>query len=377
MKNSTLMGKIFSQIGIFVVSGLLAGILLLAIQANKLPGIKQGVQQVPQKEDVTPSDKESPIEQNQENISYEITADYSAYDKKTQTNLGIIKEVQNNFIENQFQKDLTSITPNISSSSILLITQITSDISKSSNETKLSDIQTTSKIIESSNTSTLSNVPKSSTISKSLNISETSITSKPSNKTISSVAQNNLSKLPVKHKFSVSAACGISPLFFAGHNFANDFFQDNSVIFSPVSTIGLTFPQKSGFTYSIYLSAASSSLNLKSPQLYDSINLNFKTSFILTKIDFSIMHKIFSEKNLAEVHLGTGLLFFNNPSCIINQTSYNKNNTVDYAFDFGFSLKHFFSEHFFTSAVCDFSLVFPYTEQLFIIQPALIAGLNF
>ena len=48
MKNITLMGKVFSQIGIFVVSGLLAGILLLAIQANKLPGIKQGVQQVPQ-----------------------------------------------------------------------------------------------------------------------------------------------------------------------------------------------------------------------------------------------------------------------------------------------------------------------------------------
>ena len=89
------------------------------------------------------------------------------------------------------------------------------------------------------------------------------------------------------------------------------------------------------------------------------------------------MHKIFSEKNLAEIHLGTGLLFFSNPSCMINQTSYNKNNTIYYALDFGFSLKHFFSEHFFTAAVCDFSLVFPYTEQLFIIQPALIAGLNF
>ena len=377
MKNSTLVGKIFSQIGIFVVSGLLAGILLLAIQANKLPGIKQDVQQVPQKDDITPEDKERPVEQKQEIISHEITADDSAYDKKTQTNLGIIKEVQNNFIENQFQKDLTSITPNISSSSILLITQITSDISKSSNETKLSDIQTTSEIIESSNASTLSNVPKSSTISKSLNISETSITSKPSNKTISSVAQNNLSQLPIKHKFSVSVACGISPLFFSGHNFANDFFQDSSVIFSPVSSAGITFPNKSDFTYSLYLTAASSSLNLKSPQLYDSINLNFKTNFILTKIDFSIMHKIFSEKNLAEIHLGTGLLFFNNPSCIINQVSYNKNNTVYYALDFGFSLKHFFSERFFTAAVCDFTLVLPNTEQLFIIQPALIAGLNF
>ena len=377
MKNSTLVGKIFSQIGIFVVSGLLAGILLLAIQANKLPGIKQDVQQVPQKDDVTPEDKERPVEQKQEIISHEITADYSAYDKKTQTNLGIIKEVQNNFIENQFQKDLTSITPNISSSSILLITQITSDISKSSNTTKISDTQTTSKIIESPNASTLSNVPTSSTISKSLNISETSISSKTSNKTASPVAQKNLGQLPTRQKLFVSVSCGVSPLFFSGHNFANDFFQDNSVIFSPVSTIGLTFPQKSGFTYSVYLSAASSSLNLKSPQIYDSINLNFKTSFILTKIDFSIMHKIFSEKNLAEAHLGTGIIIFNNPSCIINQTSYNKNNTVDYTFDFGFSLKHFFSEHFFTAAVCDFSLVFPYTEQLFIIQPALIAGLNF
>ncbi len=89
------------------------------------------------------------------------------------------------------------------------------------------------------------------------------------------------------------------------------------------------------------------------------------------------MHKIFSEKNLAEAHLGTGIIIFNNPSCIINQVSYNKNNTVYYALDFGFSLKHFFSERFFTAAVCDFSLVFPNSEQLFIIQPALIAGLNF
>lgn len=338
MKNITLMGKIFSQIGIFVVSGLLAGILLLAIQANKLPGIKQDVQHFPQKDDVTTEDKESPVEQKQEITSHEIPEDDSTYDKKISTSFDIRKPLLNHSIENPAFKD---------------------------------------SILKTANTSNLSNIPKSSTTSKALNISETSITSKTSNKTASPVSQKNLNQLQTTQKLSVSAACGVSPLLFAGHNFANDFFQDSSVIFSPVSTVGLTFPQKSNFTYSIYLTAASSSLNLKSPQLYDSINLNFKTNFILTKIDFSIMHKIFSENNLAEAHLGTGLLFFNNPSCIINQTSYNKNNTIYYALDFGFSLKHFFSEHFFTAAVCDFSLVFPYTEQLFIIQPTLIAGLNF
>lgn len=344
MKNSTLIGKILSQISIFVVSGLLAGILLLAIQANKLPGIKLNDQQLPQKEDeVAPTDIESPVEENpeEENLSYKISADDSAYDKKAQTNLCIITEVPNHLISNQIKKDLISVTTNISSSSMQSNTQRSSSISKSSTAAKSSD------------------------------------TKKSSITTYSPATPTNTVRLPTKEKLSFSAACGFSPLFFAGHNFANDYFPDSPLIFSPVSTLGITFPEKNNFTYSLYFTAASTSLNLKSPQLYNNINLNFNSNFFLAKMDFSVMHQIISEKNLAEAHLGSGILLFNNPYCIINEVSYKKNTSFYYTLDFGISVKHFFSEQFFSAVTCDFLFVFPNSERLFIIQPALIAGLNF
>ena len=317
MNNSSLMGKILSQVGIFVVSCLLAGILLLAIQGNKFPGSNHIILEPPEdNDDVSPIYEEESVEENpyQEIITSEIKDSVSISNPIVPSFVNSKKESLNNSFGNQAHKEST---------------------------------------------------PKPSTISRS-----TKSTSYPA-------SHPQINQLTARQKLSVSAACGFSPLFFAGHNFANDFFPDSSVIFSPVSTLGITFPQKNNFTYALYLSAASSSLNLKAPQLYDNINLNFKTNFLLAKIDFSIMHKIFSEKNHVEGHFGTGIVYFNNPSCIINEVSYRKNNSVYCALDFGFSLKHFFSERFFTAVVCDFSLVFPYSEQLFIIQPALIAGLSF
>ena len=188
MKNSTLVGKIFSQIGIFVVSGLLAGILLLAIQANKLPGIKQDVQHFPQKDDdVSPGDNNSTFEKNtQFEISSFATKDDDSVDSgKAHTSLYSREEVSNLSILNKSYKDSTSRT----------------------SDTSIQSIPT--------NTQKLSNKSQSSNTSIHSNISETSIISKTSNKTSSPVTQTSISQLQTTQKLSVSAACGVSPLFFA------------------------------------------------------------------------------------------------------------------------------------------------------------------
>lgn len=311
MNKTAFMEKLFFQIGIFVISGLLAGILLLAIQTNKLPGIKSD-NYIFQNDEITPVENK--------------TTDY----------------------ENNNTDDLQNKTDNENLGPFTI---------HENKQTETSQFNTKQKNEKQPESHNHTNEQIVQTIKKT--------------KAVNPVIESNNKKL-----VTVSAACGVSPMFFAGQNFVNTFFQKNSLVFTPCSTIGIYFPQNNNLSYSIIISGASSVLNLQSQNLYEYINLNFKTTFCIFKIDFSIMHTIFTNKNTIEVHLGTGIAIFNKPFCFINELTYNTKNTILYALDFGFSLRHSFNDRFFAAAVCDFSLFFPYSERLLIIQPSLIAGIN-
>ena len=117
--------------------------------------------------------------------------------------------------------------------------------------------------------------------------------------------------------------------------------------------------------------------------VYITINDNFVRELWLkySKIEHttdinSIQHPIFTDKNLIEAHLGTGLTLFGSPACIVNEQTFNRNNALYLAFDFGITFKHLFSDRIFIAAVCDFSYIFPYSDRVLIVQPAFTAGIN-
>ena len=90
MSKSALLGKVLSQVGIFVVSALLAGILLLAIQANKLPGIIQKEFYFQDDDDVTPDNKllkDDEVEATEARVSAEQIGFYQLSDIDNKTHL--------------------------------------------------------------------------------------------------------------------------------------------------------------------------------------------------------------------------------------------------------------------------------------------------
>ena len=104
--------------------------------------------------------------------------------------------------------------------------------------------------------------------------------------------------------------------------------------------------------------------------------MDFSSTLLLVKSNFSIQRKIFSEKNLLEAHIGTGLSIFSKPVCTINELSFYRNNAVYPSLDFGLTFKHFFSNRFFAAMVCNISCQFPSSDKIIIVQPALTAGLT-
>ena len=326
MSKNAFLGKLFSQIGIFVVSAFLAGILLLAIQANKLPGIKLDVIQADDEvipfDDVKPEQIIEPsVEENYEIIFTPETV------------------VQNNEPNKIIENHQNSI-PDI-------------DVKKQ----KPKNNENTENSIEK----------KPEAVQNHISV--------PKKQIAKTVSLTDYSKPDDVKKCIVTAAFSVSPMLFAGQSFISDYFQNDRFLFAPCGTIGISFPSKK-IIYALYFSAVVSSLNLNAPNIYQSINLDFSTTLFLAKLDFSILHTVFSEYNLLEAHLGTGITFFTKPVCTVNELLFTRKNYVFFALDFGLAFRHFFTDRFFVSAACDITCILPYSDRLLIVQPILAAGLK-
>ena len=320
MSKNKVLGKVLSQVGIFVVSAFLAGILLLAIQANKLPGV------IPKKEDFQIEDEVTPV------------IDNSLYNEI---------EVP---IESKLDTSFNTASAELNQKAESAIIQAPA-INPSSQEKKAEAKKEKKKQPQYGKQST-------------------------SVKPEQADYHYPTAKLDNKEKLVVSTSFGVSPLFFAGQSFIADYFPNSRLTFAPYCTIGLTFPKKNNFTCSLYFSVTSSLLNLNTPDIYNNINLDFSTTLVLSKIDFSIQYPVFSEKNLFGAHIGTGLTLFGKPVCTVNDLAFNRKNATYFMLDFGITFKHFFSNRFFVSAVLDISYILPASDKLILVQPAITAGLN-
>ena len=339
MSKSELLGKVLSQVGIFVVSALLAGMLLLAIQANKLPGIIQKDYYYQNDDDVTTDDNQLPDDA------------VEAPENTVTTAFDSLFSVQQSDIDNEtisVSENTFSSHHNPSLQQNPQENQINPDSTKSSAQQII-----LRKPIITANTNTITN------------------TKTKGAQTVSIPATGSKTFTP-----AVSAAFGFSPVFFTGQSFVQDYFQNKACVFTPCAAIGLVFPRKNNFSYALYLSAASSSLKLNASNISQKLNLDFSTTLLLVKLDFSILHTVFTNNNLLEAHLGTGVGIFAKPICSVNELSFNRKNVPYITLDFGFSFKHFFSDKFFIAALCDITYILPYSEKIILIQPAVTAGLN-
>lgn len=360
MSKSALLGKVLSQVGIFVVSALLAGILLLAIQANKLPGIIQKDSYF-QDDDVTPDDKllkDGEVEATEDRVTAEQISFNQLSDIDNKTHL-ITKNNENTSVRKTLHNK-----QNISLSNKTPAHQNPHETQSSSASKESYDKYS---ITEKQNPNNQQTIRESTIVTSNTNVN--------TNTTVA-----HASSIPASRSKpftpTVSAAFGFSPVFFTGQSFVQDYFQNNACVFTPCGTIGLTFPHKNNFSYAMYLSAASSSLELNSSDIYQKLNLDFSTTLLLAKLDFSILHTVFTENNLLEAHLGTGVGIFTKPVCTVNELSFNRKNASYITLDFGLSFKHFFSDRVFISALCDVTYILPFSDRLILFQPAVTAGLN-
>ena len=357
MSKSALLGKVLSQVGIFVVSALLAGILLLAIQANKLPGIIQKEFYFQDDDDVIPDNKllkDDEVEATEDSISTEQIGFNQLSDIDNKTHL-ITKNNENTSVRKTLHnKQNISLSNKTPAHQNPHETQSSSDSKESCDEYSIPEKQ---------------NPINQQTIRESTII--TSNTNTTVTHTSSLSASDSKTFTP-----TVSAAFGFSPVFFTGQSFVQDYFKNNACVFTPCGTIGLMFPSKNNFSYALYFSAASSSLELNSSDIYQKLNLDFTSTLLLAKLDFSILHTVFTENNLLEAHLGTGVGIFTKPVCTVNELSFNRKNASYITLDFGLSFKHFFSERVFISALCDVTYILPFSDSIILIQPAVTAGIN-
>ena len=357
MSKSALLGKVLSQVGIFVVSALLAGILLLAIQANKLPGIIQKEFYFQDDDDVTPDNKllkDDEVEATEARVSAEQIGFYQLSDIDNKTHL-ITKNNENTSVRKTLHNK-----QNISLSNKTPAHQNPHETQSSSANKKSCDEYS---IPEKQNPNNQQTIRESTIATSKTNTNVTHTSSLPVNSTKPFTP-------------TVSAAFGLSPVFFTGQSFVQDYFKNNACVFTPCGTIGLSFPRKNNFSYALCFSAASSSLELNSSDIYQKLNLNFTSTLLLAKLDFSILHTVFTENNLLEAHLGTGVGVFTKPVCTVNELSFNRENASYITLDFGLSFKHFFSERVFISALCDVTYILPFSDRIILVQPAVTAGLN-
>ena len=369
MSKSALLGKVLSQVGIFVVSALLAGILLLAIQANKLPGIIQKEFYFQDDDDVTPDNKllkDDEVEATEARVSAEQIGLNQLSDIDNKTHL-ITKNNENTSVRKTLHnKQNISLSNKTPAHQNPHETQTSSDSKESCDQHTISNNQKSYdkySITENQNPNNQQTI-RESTIATS--------------KTNTNVTHTSLLPVNSSKPFTptVSAAFGFSPVFFTGQSFVQDYFQNNAYVFTPCGTIGLMFPSKNNFSYALYFSAASSSLELNSSDIYQKLNLDFTSTLLLAKLDFSILHTVFTENNLLEAHLGTGVSIFTKPVCTVNELSFNRENASYITLDFGLSFKHFFSDRVFISALCDVTYILPFSDRMILVQPAVTAGLN-
>lgn len=179
-----------------------------------------------------------------------------------------------------------------------------------------------------------------------------------------------------KRNIIISSGIGISPVFFSENSFIHNYFNTDSALLVPCFSFAVSFPKENNYYCGFNLSASSTGLEYNQNKFYRTGRLELSTIFFNARCDFSLQKILKSEKNIFEIHAGTGITGFYKTNCNINNQNYTSDTSLNISLGAGFSFRHNFSEKVYASFLCDFNYMIPYSNKLFFIQPAIIAGLN-
>lgn len=178
-----------------------------------------------------------------------------------------------------------------------------------------------------------------------------------------------------KKLYNVNAGVGIVPVFFARGTFLLDYFNQQCFL-SPCGTLKIIFSQINQYVFALSFDAVITYLDLFSRNYLKNINLGLSSFFYLVQINISISRFIFNQKNLLEIHFGTGIAYLENINIKINDLISSNIKSLNLALNFGFSLNHFFTEKIFSSFLVNFTYCIPSENKIILVQPGLIFGIK-
>ena len=177
-----------------------------------------------------------------------------------------------------------------------------------------------------------------------------------------------------ENKIKASAAAGVSPVYFHGNNFINSYFPKQTFIFLPCLTLSVIFPSKTGWNCGIIFQGSGSKLEHNIINYSNETDLITSTQFFTFQTSFMLQRKVFSSKNLFELHAGLGLAGFFNSTCQLGNIKSSPAQATRLLFNCGLSLKHNFSKNTFCCLSFNFNYAFLPAEAFFFFEPSITGG---
>ena len=176
-------------------------------------------------------------------------------------------------------------------------------------------------------------------------------------------------------KIKVSASCGISPIYFMGNNFINNYFPKQTFIFLPCLTFSVVFPSKTSWNYGIIFQGTGSKLEHSVTNYSNNLDLIMSTQFFSFHTAFLLQKQILSPQNLLAVHAGIGITNFFNSLCQIGTAKSSPVNSATLFFNCGLSLKHNFAKNIFCNVSFSINYAISPSETFIFFEPAITGGI--
>lgn len=178
-----------------------------------------------------------------------------------------------------------------------------------------------------------------------------------------------------KDKIKVSASCGISPIYFVGNSFINNYFPKQTFVFFPCLTFSLVFPSKTKWNCGIIFQGRGSKLEHTVTNYSNNQDLIMSTQFFSFHTAFLLEKMIFSPQNLLAFHTGIGITNFLNSSCQIGNRKSSPVNSSILFFNCGIALKHNFNKNLFCNLSFNFNYAISPSETFIFFEPAITGGI--
>ena len=210
---------------------------------------------------------------------------------------------------------------------------------------------------------------------KSLQLQKDSVNNKLTLPSFSGNNYQNNSNGEYNDKIKVSASCGISPIYFVGNSFINNYFPKQTFVFFPCLTFSLVFPSKTKWNYGIIFQGRGSKLEHTVTNYSNNQDLIMSTQFFSFHTAFLIERKIISPQNLLAFHAGIGISNFLNSSCQIGNRKSSPVHSSILFFNCGLALQHNFNKNVFCNLSFNFNYAISPSETFIFFEPAITGGI--